>query len=118
HLYKKLLPEFEFVYYHIDPDSTHYFYLIRPARNAMGYKRGVAGRYKTDKALNLYEFSEIFNTPMLPADSVRARGKYLWADLMHYKHIERYFLNEEYIEFPNERCTYSFELKEWVYKTE
>lgn len=118
-IYARKLPEFEWVYYHIDPaDSTHYFFLIRPVRNPAGNKRGVGGSFKLGGDLALLEFREIFNTPMLPPDTIRARGKYLWDDLLHYKHTDRYFLNKDYIEFPNENCAYDFVLKEWRYDTD
>lgn len=114
-LYASQLNEFKMLEYHIDEDSTHYFYMLRPARNAEGHKRGVAGKYKLGPELELLDFEEIFNTPMLPEDSIITRGKFLWEDLMHYKHVDRYFMNKDYIEFPNDQCTYDKELKEWVY---
>jgi hypothetical protein len=118
HLYVQQIPEFDFVHYFIDHDSTHYFYLIRPARNVQSHKRGAAGKYKIGPNLELLHFQEIFNTPMLPVEEIREKGKYLWADLMHFKHVDRYFLNKDYIEFPDERARYDTTLKEWTYTKE
>jgi hypothetical protein len=118
HLYVQQIPEFEFVHYFIDLDSTHYFYLIRPARNVHNHKRGTAGKYKIGPNLELLHFQEILNTPMLPVEEIREKGEYLWADLMHFKHVDRYFLNKDYIEFPDDRARYDTTLKEWTYSKE
>ncbi len=118
HLYVKEIPKFKFVHYFIDQDSTHYFYLIRPARNIHNHKRGVVGKYKVDSNLNLLDFEEILNTPMLAEEEIIEKGKYLWADLMYYKHVNRYSLNKHYIEFPDERTRYDKVKKEWTYEKE
>jgi len=114
-LYASQIKEFRFLKYHIDEDSTHFFLMIRPARNAHGHKRGVAGKYKLGPDLELRDFEEIFNTPMLAEDSIVVRTQHLWDDLMHFNHVDRYFMNKSYIEFPNDQCTYDKEMKEWVY---
>ncbi len=117
HLYVKIIKDFEFLNYYIDPsDSTHYFYMIRPARNAHGHKRGVGGKYKVDQDFNLLDFEEIFNTPMMSVEEIKEKGTYLWDDLMYYKNVDRYFLNKSFIEFPDERVRYDKETKEWTYE--
>ena len=116
-LYVSQIPDFEFVYYHVEPsDSTHYFYLIRPARNTKGYKRGVLGKYKVSDNLEFTQFEEIANTPMLPVNEIKERGKYLWEDLMYYNNVDRYFENKEYIEFPDNRVRYDKTSYEWTYE--
>ncbi len=115
YLYKNELSKFELLYYHIDIDSTHYFLMIRPVRHALDHKRGVAGQFKLTSDFKIYGFKEIFNTPMLPEETIRERAEYLWRDLMYYKNIERYYLNMDYVEFPNAECTYDTTLHEWVY---
>ena len=114
-LYVSQIDKFQFLKYHVDEDGFHYFYILRPARNADNLKRGVAGRYKIDKGYNLLEFEEIFNTPMLESELVKSRGEDLWADLMYFKNVDRYISNKDYIEFPNENAKYDKNLKEWVY---
>lgn len=114
HLYISQISDFRFVYYHIDRDSTHYFFMIRPARHIYGYKRGVAGRFKVDADLNLIDFEEIFNTPMLSEKEILEKCRYLWEDLMYYGHVDRYVQNSEFIEFPDERTRYDKTLKEWT----
>lgn len=114
-LYKKVQHEFKWVYYYIDDQGYNYFYMVRPAKNAKGHVRGVAGKFKLADDLSLLEFEEIFNTPMLPEEEVLSKGEYLWQDLMYYDNVDRYFLNKGFIEFPDERCRYDFEKKEWRY---
>ncbi len=114
-LYVAQIPLFEMLHYHIDEDSTHYFYMIRPARNAQGHKRGVAGSYKVNRDLSLKEFRELYNTPMIPEELVREKGEYLWRDLVKLGNVDRYMGNRDFIEFPNQQCTYDFDKKEWVY---
>ena len=38
--YVGLLPQFRFINYHVAQDSTHYFYMLRPARSLNNHKRG------------------------------------------------------------------------------
>jgi hypothetical protein len=116
-LYVKQIDLFKFVKYYVDPeDSTHYFYLVRPARNVSGFKRGVLGKYKVDDSLNLLEFEEIANTPMLAENEILENGEYLWNDLMYYGNVDRYFLNKKFIEFPDERSRYDKESHQWTYE--
>lgn len=116
-LYANQLPQFQFVHYHIDQrDSVHYFYLIRPARNEKGYKRGVLGKYRVDRDNNLLDFEEIANTPMLPENEILEKGEFLWDDLMYYGNIDRYYLNKAFIEFPDDRTRYDRVKKEWTYE--
>lgn len=118
-LYVNQIPNFRFVYYHIDEeDSTHYFYLIRPARNEQGYNRGVLGKFKWDENRKFTEFREIAVTPMQPDETLLENGKYLWQDLMFYGHVDRYFLNKQFIEFPDERTRYDLKNHFWTYEKE
>jgi hypothetical protein len=115
-LYVDQIKNFEFLNYFIDQDSTHYFQLIRPARNEKGYKRGVLGKFKLGNDFNLIDFEEIANTPMLPVEEIKEKGEFLWKDLMYYKNLDRYFLNKGYIEFPDDRARYDKTKNEWTYE--
>ncbi|TVP45830.1 MAG: hypothetical protein EA341_14825 [Mongoliibacter sp.] len=115
-LYVSQIPLFEFIHFHIEPeDSLHFFYLIRPARNERGYKRGVLGQFKVDENFKLLDFKEVAVTPMLPREEILEKGDYLWKDLMYYKHVDRYYLNKEFVEFPDERTRYDKTKHEWTY---
>jgi hypothetical protein len=114
-LYVKQIEQFKWVHYYVDDNHQHFFYLIRPARNVKGYKRGVAGSFRLNDNLELDDFREILNTPMQPEEEIIQKSDYLWQDLMYFKHVERYLHNREFIEFPGEGCQYDFEKKEWRY---
>ncbi|MCC5928299.1 MAG: hypothetical protein JJU28_03545 [Cyclobacteriaceae bacterium] len=114
-LYVKQIDQFKWMYYHIDENDEHFFYVIRPARNVKGYKRGVAGSFRLNDNFELTEFREIMNTPMQPEEEIMKKSLYLWQDLMYYKSVDRYILNRDFIEFPNESCQYDFLKKEWRY---
>lgn len=116
-LYISQIPNFQFLKYHIvDSSQFHYFYLIRPARNVHGHKRGVAGRFKLEGKYKLTDFEEIFNTPMISEEDIIEKGEYLWNDLMYFGHVDRYFLNKQYIEFPDELTRYDKIKMEWTYE--
>lgn len=118
-LYVSQLDQFQWVYYQIDKtDSTHYFYLTRPAKNTTGSRRGVLGKFKLGPDHTLQDFEEIANTPMLPEEELLEKGGFLWKDLMHYKSVDRYHLNKAYIEFPDERIRYDAIRHEWTYEKE
>jgi len=116
-LYVSQIDKFQFVNYYIDPvDSMHYFFLIRPARNVHGHKRGVFGKFKLEKDLKLTKFEELANTPMMAEEEILEKGNYLWDDLMYFKNLDRFFLNKAYVEFPDDRTRYDLLKKEWTYE--
>lgn len=113
--YVKQLIQFEWLYYSIDKDSTHYFYIKRPARSPKGYKRGVAGKFKLDKNGKIKDFEEIFNTPMLPDIDIFERGKEVFEEILETGGIGKFKDNQAYIEFPSQVSVYDKKIYEWVY---
>ncbi|MBA3900863.1 MAG: hypothetical protein H0X62_11755 [Bacteroidetes bacterium] len=109
------LPLFEFSYYHISEDSTHYYYVIRPARSPKGNTRGVGGKYNLDKNGQITDFEEIFNTPILPVEQLKGRGKHLFEEMIRNNNVEIYAGNPDYIEWPDDRLKYDKEKNEWRY---
>ncbi len=109
------LPKFQLKFYHITPDSTHLFYVIRPARNAKNYNRGVGGRFK--KCNNqLYDFEEVFVTPCMPDDSLLIRGEELFREFVKSGNVNMYLMSPLFIEWPNEMSVYDKKKMEWVYR--
>lgn len=107
--------EFKFHYYHVSPDSIHYYYLIRPARSTTGNLRGVGGRFKIRQDLSLYEFEELFNTPVLPEEELITRGRSLFMEMIYSGNVDKYLENKDYIEWPDERLKYDKIKNEWRY---
>lgn len=102
-------------YYYISDDSTHYYYLIRPARSPRGNQRGVGGRFKITAHLKLYDFEEIFNTPVLPEENLIDIGKILFHEMINSGNVDKYSGNIEYIEWPDDRLKYDRIKNEWRY---
>lgn len=114
--YNQQISQFGWIYYSVDKDATHYFYLIRPARSTKGYKRGVAGKYKLNKNGKITDFEEIFNTPMLPDVDIYERGKEVFEEILKTGGIGRFEGNQAYIEFPNQISVYDKAAHEWIAK--
>ena len=114
--YVEQLPKFKWLRHHLEESGEHYFYLIRPARNVHGHKRGVCGKFRLDEAGKIIDFEELFNTPMIPEEEAVKKGEEMFAWLVKKGDFKKYYLNKEYIEFPDERSFYDKKLLEWSYK--
>ncbi|WP_448518168.1 hypothetical protein [Rhodoflexus sp.] len=111
------LSKFQLKFYHITPDSTHFFYVIRPARNAKGYNRGVGGRFKKC-GKQLCDFEEVFVTPYMPDDSLMMRGNELFRELVKSGNVDMYLKSPLFIEWPSETSKYDKKKMEWTYRME
>jgi hypothetical protein len=103
------------LFLHMTPDSMHWFYVIRPARSVEGDKRGVGGRFRTNQALEMVEFEEIFNTRILPEQELIEQGAILFEEMVNTGNVDAYLENKELIEWPDGRLFYSLEKREWRY---
>jgi hypothetical protein len=110
--------EFEFDRYYITKDSIHYFFLIRPARHAMGNRRGVGGRFRMNSDQSIYELVEYYNTPVMPVEDIREKGREVFYEMLETGSIDRYLGNKQYIEWPDDRLNYHKEKNEWRYDVE
>jgi hypothetical protein len=113
--YVKHAAAFNHLYHHVDGDSTHWYYLIRPARSVEGDKRGVGGRFRTNDQLEMVEFEEIFNTRILPEQQLIEQGAILFEEMVATGNVDAYLENKELIEWPDGRLFYSKEKREWRY---
>ena len=111
------LPKFQLKLYHIRPDSVHLFYVIRPARNAKGYNRGVGGKFKRC-GKRLCDFEEVFVTPYMPDDSLMIRGEELFHELVKSGNVNMYLENPLFVEWPSQMSKYDKKKMEWVYRIE
>jgi len=116
--YVDKLPLFQYVFHQMAPDSTHWFYLVRPARSVEGDKRGVGGRLRTNERLELVEFEEVFNTPVLPEEELRAIGLMLFEEMVATGNVDRHLNDRQLVEWPDDRLKYSQEKREWRYDVE
>ncbi|WP_259013947.1 hypothetical protein [Emticicia fluvialis] len=114
--YVAALPKFSIENYYIGPDSTHYFFVIRPVGN-LPYKRGVIGRYKLGKNLMPTNFEEVVNTPHLDEKLVKERGRFLFKELIKTGNLNKYLTMKHYVEWPDAHLVYDKKLNEWVAPT-
>ncbi len=104
---------YRLVYYYITDHGTHYYYMIRPARSPRGNTRGVGGRFRMKEPLMLYDFEELFNTPILDEQELSVIGKTLFREMLNSGNLDLYMGNKDYIEWPDERLRYDKIRNEW-----
>ena len=102
----------------IAEDGTHYFYIIRPARHPLGNRRAIGGRFLLDEYFQIRDFEEIFVTRVSDEENLNATGIQLFNELVRYGDTGSYLFNREIIEWPDDRCKYDNEKKEWRYDVE
>jgi hypothetical protein len=101
--------------YFISDDSTHYFYVIRPARFSSEKERGVGGKLKLDKNLRITMLKEVFVTPLLSNEEVKIKGDFLFPELEK-GNIDKFLKMKTYVEWPDERTEYDTSSHEWIIK--
>ena len=113
--YQNLAPQFSFCYYHIDADSIHYFYIIRPARSIHGNLRAVGGLFKLDSNLWPVDFEESFVTPVYDESLLKEIGEKLFTELINSRNIDKFINDSLYVEWPDGRLFYCNIRHEWRY---
>lgn len=113
--YVRSAERFEYVYHEMDDSGTHYYYLIRPARNLERTFRGVGGRFTTNENLELVTFEEIFNTTIMDLPSLREKGLLLFEEMLHEGNVDRFIADQNLVEWPDHRLKYNKERREWRY---
>ncbi len=114
--YIQQVPQFQMKYFHITEDSIQYYYMIRPARsNNKGTKRGAGGKFVTGSNLEISDFEEIFNTPVMATDSLEIIGEKLFSEMVEKGNIDQFINNKKLVEWPDERLKYDKTINEWVY---
>ena len=114
--YVDVLPKFSIENYYVAPDSTHYFFVIRPV-GSLPFKRGVIGRYKLTRNLKPVDFEEVVNTPHLDEEMLKERGKFLFTELIKNGNLDKYLPMKHYVEWPDANLIYDKKQNEWVAPT-
>lgn len=115
--YIQYAAQFKMVYFLINEEGEHYFYLIRPARSPQGNLRGVGGRFMMENE-KIYDFEEIFNTLVFDEETLTTIGSSLFLEMIENGNVDQYFGNSLYIEWPDHRLRYHKGLHEWRYDVE
>jgi len=116
--YLKESNKFKMIRFFKDEENRYYFYLVRPARNANNYKRGVGGFFTLNNTnLEIDQFEEVFVTKMIPEIDVINFGNVVFQDFVKNKgRLEMTPLRKDLIEFPNFMSEYDTVKKIWSYK--
>lgn len=114
--YVKHAASFQHVYHYMAPDSTHWYYLIRPARSVEGDKRGVGGYFRTNDQLAMLDFAEVFNTRVLTEAELMDRGLVLFEEMVATGNVDAHLQDKTLIEWPDGRLYYDKEKREWLYR--
>lgn len=112
--YVDKLPQFDWMAHKYD-NGTHFFLIKRPARNIHQHVRTVGGIFQLNENNEITYFQEVFNTPMLPENEARVKGAIIFNNWMETGSIEKYYNQQEFIEFPNYRTYYNLNTMEWSY---
>ena len=114
--YIGFLPKYELDRYFIAEDSTHYFFMVRPARSPeANTQRGVGGKFKRNERGRIVVFEEVYNTPIMEEEEIREKGRELFREMVKTGAIEKYAEDRSYVEWPDERLKYDPRTFEWRY---
>lgn len=113
--YIEELPRYSYAYHRMTPDSTHWFYILRPARSVDGTLRGVGGHFRRTRDGTLVEFEEIFNTKVLPREVLLEQGLILFEQMVEQGNVENFPERDRWVEWPDERLKYDPTKHEWRY---
>lgn len=112
--YTQQAKQFKMLFLHKSEEALYYYYLLRPARDLKGDRRGVGGRFRMEDG-RIECFEELFNTPAGDEESLGHIGESLFPELVKEGNADRFLGNNQYIEWPDERLKYDKELHEWRY---
>lgn len=113
--YVSQLSHFSIYKYYKGEDGMEYYYVIRPADNPKGYKRGVGGKLKLDDHQRIVYFEESFVTPMYPENDLKTKGDYLFREFIKEGKIDSFSEMRSYVEWPDGQLKYDQDLHEWTY---
>lgn len=116
--YAEYSRQFSFFLYHIDTDSVHAFYMLRPARSLDGNTRGVLGQYTLDENKHMIDFIEILNTRVRPKSELKKIGLILFEALLEKGHVDDMISDTAMVEWPDDRLKYDHRRNEWRYDVE
>jgi hypothetical protein len=112
--YAEQAKEYRFFRYFIDDSGTHYFYIIRPARHALGNRRAIGGTFKLGENLELLNYEEKFVTQVLDENFLEDIADDLFIAMIN-DNLDKHLENRILIEWPDSRLRYDKEKKEWRY---
>jgi hypothetical protein len=113
--YVSRLPQYKFANYFIAPDSTHYFFVIRPVGSGGGFQRGIGGKFKMGNNLMPTDYEELWCTPHFKDENViYERGGFLFKAMTKNGNIDKFLTMKLYVEWPDSTLVYDKKIHEWV----
>lgn len=113
--YREMSREYQLHKLYVNEDGAHYYYMFRPARHPLGNRRGVGGMFYLDENNELQDFGEIFVTTVANEEDLAVFAEKLFMELVQSGNVDKYLSDRNMIEWPDDRCLYDFEKKEWRY---
>jgi len=107
-----LLATFHLKQYYVSSVGVNYFLVLRPGPK-VGEIRAVGGHFKIHGNLEVYDFREIFVTPILPEKEAETKGAFLF-DRMVKGDVNEYLKMKSYVQWPNAASYYDSTKYEWV----
>jgi hypothetical protein len=114
--YSSSTSKFKIYKYFISADSTHYFYLSRPASIA-SERRAVGGHFKMNKKFQLSDFREEFVTPTLTEEAIKTKAVFLFDEMVK-GNLSNYIGMKDYVQWPGGIYLYDTGIYEWKLKPE
>ena len=113
--YASRLKQYQLENYEVTPDSTHYFFIVRPVGGGY-YKRGVGGKFTLKNgSLMPQNYEELWCSPHFKSDSViKARGNYVFSEMVKKGNVDHLLQMKHYIEWPDSMLVYDKKRHEWV----
>jgi hypothetical protein len=106
--------DYSFNKYFVDRNNRHYFYVIRPARHAVGNRRAIGGWMMIDERMNIVDYYEVFVTHVMEEDTLEKIAPELFGMLIN-NNIQDLNHKHKRIEWPDDRLKYHPVKKEWRY---
>lgn len=114
--YREEMKKYRIQHYHIEPDSTHYFLINRPAPSLHDKRVAIGGRLKINKNGDLVEYDEVFRTWKMKEAELTNKGQILFSALVEKGNVDEYLPDkqeDEWVEFPDSRNYFDKVSRRW-----
>lgn len=116
--YASEIRKYELKHYYVSPaDSFHYFLVTRPAPSLFEKRVAIAGRFRLNPGQEITGYEESFWTFKMKVPELSEKSRVLFHELVNGGDLSAYMpgrKEDEWIEFPDNRVSYSKTDKKWV----
>ena len=113
--YASRLPQYKLEGLFRAPDSTYYFYFIRPVGSGY-FHRAVGGKFRLrGESLMPTQYEEVWCSPhSKEKEVIKERSHFLFRELAKTGNIDKYLPMRHYVEWPDSMLVYDKKINEWV----